>query len=57
MLAVVSKPARMKTIALYNNDADNYLIDGHADDDGDDDHHLVIVLLNFNSCTWTFICC
>ena len=49
MLAVVSKPARMKTIALYNNDDDDYLIDGHAGDDGDDDDHLVIARLNFNS--------
>ena len=57
MLAVVSKPARMKTIALYNYDAEDYLIDGHADDDGDDDDHLVIALLNFNSFTWILICC
>ena len=48
MLAVVSKPARMKTIALYNNDDDDYLIDGHAGDDGDDDDHLVIALLNLD---------
>ena len=41
MLAVVSKPARMKTIALYNNDAEDYLIDGHVDDDGVDDDYLV----------------
>ena len=57
MLAVVSKPARMKTIALYNNDAEDYLIDGHDDDDGDDYDHLVIVQINFKSCTWIFICC
>ena len=48
VLAVVSKPARMKTIALYNNDDDDYLIDGHAGDDGDDDDHLVIALLNLD---------
>ena len=51
MLAVVSKPARMKTIALYNDDDEDYLIDGHADDDGDDDDHLVPYS------TWIFICC